>query len=365
MRRNCMALLAAAICGSAGCSENVPPEWPKECVGRLQLALPGEADQAAILGQERFKNRAQYGQPDQRFPDGEEAGWTTFSKMEITHPLTDAEKKQATNKLVLHKTETLIQDVKIGSQNITWHKVVDKPSMVYGPSLRIIEADFLISNGVYLSWRASTLGEDEAELLLSKALLQTIAAGLRARPLFDVPSESGLCLPYVFIPDGGQEKHAIAMTYRLKEHPDITINLKSETAASTPKAGDPIRRPEVVTNEYQSDQYWDNRTTASSGLHSAKTLWRFPAKRPMQLAGRSGLETFVAVVRRGATEEDYIYHAVARGNPDTPEAAPDVRLAVEQNRESAIKHGITPLTQEEVLKLARQIAASVGLRKSQ
>lgn len=360
MRRNGMALLAALVCGSAGCAETVPPEWPKECVGRLQLALPGEADQGAFLGSERFRNRAQYGQPSYRFPDGEVSDWSAFLGMEITHPLTDEEKKLATKNLVLDKAETLVKDVKIGSASIVWHRMVEGPSMQYGPSRRVIDADFLITNGVYLSWGSGV--REKAELPQSKAWLQTIAAGLRPRPLFDVPSEPGLCLPYVFIPDNGLEKHAIAMTYRLKEHPDITVNLKSETAEPTPEPGGDIR-PDAVTNDFRTDLYWGAKVTPSR-VKSARSIWHAPARRSVQLAGRPGQETFLAVVRKNATEEDYIYLAVARGNPDTPETAPDIRFFVEQKRENAIKRGITPLTQDEVLNLARQIAASVGLRSN-
>lgn len=358
MRRNGMVLLVALICGSAGCAETAtPPEWPKECVGRLQLALPGEADQGAYLGSHAFRNRAQYSL-SYRFPDGEISDWSAFLGMEITHPLTNEEKKLATKKLVLDKTETLITDAKIGG-GIVWHRLAEGPNMQFGSSRRDFDGNFLAANGAYFSWRARA--KKEEEVLPARMRLRSIAAGLRPRPLFDVPSEPGLCLPYVFIPDNGQEKHAIAMSYRLKEHPDITVNLKSETAAATPKPGDPFR-PEVVTNEYQTDEYWNGRTTVTAGLYSAKSVWRFPTKRQTLLAGKAGLETFVAVVRKKGGDEDYIYHAVARGNPDTPETAPDVRFFVEQERENAIKRGITPLTQDEVLKLARQIAASVGQR---
>lgn len=358
MRRNRMALLAALICGGAGCAETAPSEWPKECVGRLQLALPGEADQGAILGSERFRDRAQYGQPSSRFPDGEISDWSAFFGMEITHPLTNEEKKLATKKLVLDKTETLIKDVKVGSGSIVWHRMVEGPSMQYGPSRRVMDADFLLNNGAYISWGSGV--REKAELLQSQALLQTIAAGLRPRQLFDVPSEPGLCLPYVFIPDNGQEKHAIAMTYRLKEHPDITVNLKSKTAEPTPEPEGDIR-PDAVTNDFRTDLYWGAKVTPSR-VKSARSIWHAPARRSLQLAGRAGQETFLAVVRKNATEEDYIYLAVARGNPDAPETSPDIRFFVEQKRENAIKRGITPLTQDEVLKLARQIAASVGQR---
>ncbi|MPN53846.1 hypothetical protein SDC9_201514 [bioreactor metagenome] len=150
------------------------------------------------------------------------------------------------------------------------------------------------------------------------------------------------------------------MTYRLKEHPDITVNLKSETAEPTPELGGDIR-PDAVTNDFRTDLYWGAKVTPSR-VKSARSIWHAPARRSVQLAGRPGQETFLAVVRKNATEEDYVYHAVARGNPDAPEASPDIRFFVEQQRENAIKRGIAPLTQDEVLKLARQIAASVGQR---
>jgi len=360
MQREWIAFLMALICGSAGCSETVPSEWQKECVGRLQLALPGAADQGAILGHERFKDPVQYGRPDPRFPDGEQAGWTEFSVGDITHPLTKAEKVDALE--ALKKIETRVinrykTQEKIDVQR--WPVGKQEGLGWVAPNRRITLN--LFADGALFSW--SQTSENAAEFVDVQRNAKNIIDGLRSRPPFNVPSEPGLCLPYVFIKDSGHEKHAIAMTYRLKEHPDITVNLKSETAEPTPRPGGDIR-PDAVTNDFRTDLYWGSKARPSR-MKSARSLWHTPAKRPMQLAGRSGLETFLAVVRKNATEEDFIYHAVARGNQEAPEAAPDVRLVIEQKRENAIKIGITPLTQDEVLKLARQIAASVGPRKSQ
>jgi len=322
----------------------------------LQLALPSEADHGAFLGNERFKVR--YGQPEPRFPDGDEADWTAFSVGDITHPLTKAEKVDALVALKKIKA-SVIRTYKTEEKIVVQAWPVGKQDgMGWIAPNRRITLNIFVGDTLF-SW--SQTSEDAAEFVGVQRNARNIVDGLRPRPLFDVPAETGLCLPYVFIPDNGQEKHAIAMTYRLQEHPDITINLKSETAAVTPKPGDPIR-PEVVTNEYQIDEYWNGRTTATAGLHSAKSRWRFPSKRPIHLAAKSGLETFVAVVRKKGADEDYIYHAVARGNPDTPETAPDIRLVIEQKRENAIKRGIKPLTQAEVLKLAKQIAASITVR---
>ncbi|MCB4359530.1 T6SS immunity protein Tli4 family protein [Quatrionicoccus australiensis] len=355
MRRKYLALLASIICGSAGCSETAPPEWPKECVGRLQLALPGEADQGAYLFKDLIVDREKYGGwASTVFFDGQHDGWTAFSISHITHPLTHPEKQ-----LVAREFQKIVdRATKFHKSKVVFLPVNKQHGQAWAVTNRDIGLDVIVNDSVFL-WGNAT--SSDTEFVLAKEKLNRLINGLRPRTLFDVPSEPGLCLPYVFIPDGGQEKHAIAMTYRLKEHPDITVNLKSETAKATPKAGADIRQ-DSVTNDFRTDTFWGT-VTAPGNLKSARSIWHLPARQSIQLAGCPGQETFLAVVRNDSAEEDYIYLSVARGNPDAPEAAPDIRFFVEQQRENAIKRGITPLTQDEVLKLARQIAASVGPRQ--
>lgn len=346
------------------CAERtIPASWPKDCVGRLQMALPGEADQSAILGRERFRDVAQFGVPITSFQDGEEDGWAGFSielaTLSITHPLSETERRQVISNVSLGKRVSLINDVKVG-RNIVWNRMSSNQSSAYGASFHFVDAGFLVTNGVFFSWSGDAAGDQAFTKL--KAELQSIVSGLRPRSLFDIPSEPGLCFPYLFVPDKGHEKHSVSMSYRLKDHPDMVINLQSETAEAAPKPGGDIR-PDAVTNDFRTDLFWGT-VTAPGRLKSARSLWHLPAKRSMQLASRPGIETFLAVVRNHAAEEDYIYLAVARGDPDHPEAAPDIRLFVKQQRANAIKRGVKPLTQDEVLTLARQIAASVKPRVS-
>lgn len=360
--RNKLLVLAAAttLSVNAGYAEAaLPANWSKDCVGRLEIALPGDADQGAILGSERFKDPNQYGPIRPSFPGGENAGWTDFSEIDITHPFgknqkTDAllklkEIKSSVTKTYKTKDNITVEAFPIGKQEgIGW--IV--------PSQRITLNIF--ANNALVTW--SRTARNGAEFVGAKSRARNIVDGLRPRALFDIPSETGLCLPYVFIPDEGRERHSVAMSYRLKDHPDININLQSETAEAAPNPGGDIR-PDAVTNDFRTDLFWGT-VTAPGRLKSARSLWHLPAKRSMQVAGRPGMETFLAVVRNHAAEEDFIYLGVARGDPDHPEAAPDIRFFVEQKRENAIKRGIKPLTQDEVLTLARQIAASVKPRVS-
>ena len=209
-------------------------------------------------------------------------------------------------------------------------------------------------------WGQST--ESDTEFVNTKASAQTITDGLRPRALFDVPKENGLCLPYLFIADNGKEKNEIGMTYRLKAHPDIIINLRSKTAMPTPTKDD-MRNPEIVDDWYQMWVYWGQKIAKSK---SYRSLWHLPALRPTRFAESWGHETFMAIVwKKDETEESYLYQAVRRGDPGNPEAVPDIHLVVEQTRQNAIKRGVKPLSKDEFLELAKKIKASVEVRPTQ
>lgn len=355
------ALAAVICCDNTFAGIDTLSDWPKECVGRLKLELPGEADQGAILGNERFRKVEQYGVPLSRFPDGEQVGWTEFStelaKVVITHPLAASEIRTASKTIVLDENERFVEDVSVGSR-IIWARIVDRVNESYLVPLHSLVADLLVSNNVLFTWNGSAKEEDLAR---ANAMVQSVAEGLRPRSPSELPTVTGLCFPYLFLPDDGKKKHSIAMSFRLKEHPDIFINLRSRTAKPTPKQGD-WERPETVTNEYLSQTFYDGLTTSSAGMKSVESVWSFPAMKRIRLAGRPGREIFVAVIRKNEKEEDYIYHAVARGDPEHPEAVPDIRLIVQQKRENALKRGSKPLTKHEVLELAREIAASIEPR---
>ena len=57
--------------------------------------------------------------------------------------------------------------------------------------------------------------------------IQLLMKRFRPRNLYQVPSEQGFCLPYGFISDdSGKEPHEMGVTYRLIDHPDVTIFFK-------------------------------------------------------------------------------------------------------------------------------------------
>lgn len=186
---------------------------------------------------------------------------------------------------------------------------------------------------------------------------RTLLDGIRQRPLFDVPHEPGVCLPYAFIRDDGTTRRHIGMTYRLREHPDVTIWLEDANAT----ADGPHVRSETLTARYRAKFFWEQDYKNAKRVASEWT----PGYRRTEIDGREAVETFVKLVRYEDNIEDYGYLAVVRGDPDAAEDSPDLMLYVIRDAANATKRGIAPIGRDELLEMARTIAASVRKRPVQ
>lgn len=64
----------------------------------------------------------------------------------------------------------------------------------------------------------------EMQVRKSEPEVLSLLNRFRPRKLYEVPTEQGFCLPYGFIAgDSGHEPRNIGITYRLQNHPDVTI----------------------------------------------------------------------------------------------------------------------------------------------
>lgn len=73
------------------------------------------------------------------------------------------------------------------------------------------------------------------------------------------------------------------------------------------------------------------------------------------------MQTFVQFERKDGTQ-DYGYLAVAPGDPEAKEDAPDLMLYVIRDAKNAKAKGIEPVSKEALLEMAQTIAASVKRR---
>ncbi|MDB5802375.1 MAG: hypothetical protein JWL63_3314 [Rhodocyclales bacterium] len=180
-------------------------------------------------------------------------------------------------------------------------------------------------------------------------------SGIASRPFGTVPHIPGVCLPYIFIGDDETPGRSISATYRLKDHPDITIWLEDSNAA---RIG-PGQNPEKFTPVSQSDFFWTQRY--GSGVRkSVRSIWAIPY-RNIDFAGQKGVESFVRIIR-GDDAEDFGYLAVVRGDPDAKKDTPDLMLYVIRDAKNSTAKGIEPVSKDAFLEIAQTIAASVKRR---
>jgi hypothetical protein len=346
-----LAVATIFLCGPATFASTPPVNLKTECVGRMQINLPGEVDVAA----ETEQSWAQSEERVLRFPDEQRASWSSNSflgQLKISHPKTSSELEQSVRYYADSRNK-----FKPGGevQKITGEKPFSElPTAPHqGVAWQLGEdhyAILLIGSNV-VGWRESGGKEIKVDY-------QTLLTGLRPRPLFDVPREPGVCLPYLFVRDDGQMPRHIGMTYRLKAHPDITVWLEDASAARLGER----QNPEKLTARYKAAFFWNQRY---QNYRSIESQW--PLRRTFKdtlLAGLPGVKTFVKLTRDDKERtEDYGYLAAVRGNPDASEDHPDLMLYVIQDSINATKRGIAPLTKQEFIDIAEKIAASVRRRE--
>lgn len=357
-------ILVAAIAGwMTGYShaEDLPAAWKTDCVGRMELRLPGEADVAALVQQEFLDYAAGKGTsyPVAKLPDGQRAFSTTSSFMgliAVSHPVDDAAREQfllAAERRAAAGEKKLKErhGVSVYGYPATFERLqtAKQHALAWriGPSYSV----YMDVGKSGLRWGVNS-GPDQAPAL--DEYYQTLIEGVSARPLYTVPSDPGVCLPYVFIRDDGKHGRSINATYRLREHPDITIWLEDQEAARVQKE----RNPDLYTATGRLDWFW---TQYFSGRRTAiRSAWRESYKRVKLPAGK-GVESFVEMTREDGTQ-DYGYLLVLRGDPDAKEDQPDLTMYVIRDAANAKAKGIEPVTKEQVLEMGRAVAASIRHR---
>lgn len=180
--------------------------------------------------------------------------------------------------------------------------------------------------------------------------VKSLLSRFSPRELYEVPNKQGFCIPYGFIADdSGQEPHNMAVTYRLKDHPDISIFIQD--LGMTPDAGEEAKldAKEYVTWLWNWQYQW---RSINKELISPK--WR-----TIEMDGRKGLGTFAkAEFEDGRV--DYGYVAYVRGDHNARNVQPDLLVYVMQYSVQAKDR--PPMDKKEIEKMAERIVASVKRR---
>lgn len=349
---------------TAQTAQTVPTDWKTDCVGRMQISLPGMADIAvtpddylmSLLDLAPSKNAPPYS-----FPDGVVAGYTSLAysiaSLKISQPQSPAAlsaqlkahvnqrftnvKKNYTNSVQSDGSKYSFAVVKTGIDNASiWQSTPNRFNAVIQLEDRLVDLNL-------------TIDADSAWRPLEQ--LTSFLKAFQARPMFNIPKESGVCLPYMYARDSGKAARNVQMTYRLVDHPDVQITIKDETSTA--------REPGIRTQNAEPlpviQSLWDQHLTQFA--KDGKNEWP-RGGRPVTLAGYKGLSSFVKFIRPD-DKIDYGYAAVVRGDPNAKEDTPDLMVYVIRDSNNA--KGKEPMPKDEFLKMAETIAASVKRRPVQ
>ncbi|HIB3093698.1 TPA: T6SS immunity protein Tli4 family protein [Escherichia coli] len=186
----------------------------------------------------------------------------------------------------------------------------------------------------------------------------------QSRKLYQVPTVQGFCMPYGFIAgDSGHELRNMGVTYRLKNHPDVTIFFQD--LGMKPQSG---KEDDLNERDYVKWLWNWNYLLSSVSKELISPKWR-----PIKMDGRDGLGTFVKATYRDVPVYDYKGHvtnrlnyinygyvAYVRGNHKARNLEPDLLLYVMQDSRQVKNR--PPMGKDDLEKLAEHIVSSVKRR---
>ena len=353
-----IAYLALAAFIPLFCNAESQKSGVSECVGNLNITFPGEVEIAAnsadMLIQEHEIGSIQ---PKFEFSDGEGAGWSSISyngQLLISHFLnTEQQKKllslQDLSKLNVKKNAA---KKKKNKKAILFEELSLSPAE--GVAFRIGNGfSASIFSGGHMLWADSTIDEDEIGKYKEEVL--EYPKNISFRELGTVPNSTGLCFPYFFLktePNGDTHRRYIAVTYRLKKHPDVTVWIEDSYVKNNDDKADSLRN---VINEFWS-QY-----QSTSTVDKVESQWKFPSGRKVAIGKNEGLASFVRITRKSGVI-DYGYMATVRGDVRKVKNSSDVKVYVLRKAENSTRKGIAPVTAEEFIKLSQEIVSSINIR---
>lgn len=329
-----------------------------ECVGYTEFTLPSAAQVAdvpveSLLAQIRMATP----QPLTAYPDGTPAGYSTFNpagELLVTRIgagdwnrlYSEVEKNVAKERAwsATHRTES------DGSR---------RNVEIFGPKDRSligwrVNASFhvLFKQGdLALKWTTwDDEGDVDRQIAFGESLLEAIKL---TRPRADntSPHQPGTCLPHVLVPLSGVLSRHVAVSFRLIDHPDVTVWISDSAPGPTAR----LAPSEVPSTKADNNRFW----TQNFQDRKKVRLLGF-GLRKVSLAGMDGEASFVELTRDDDSV-DFGYFASAHGDPAYAQST-DLQMFVIRDSRVARKMGVTPVSKDDLLAMAERIAASVHRR---
>lgn len=186
-----------------------------------------------------------------------------------------------------------------------------------------------------------------SDLTDAKRHFDRISANFSSRALYEIPTGTGVCLPYAFVADDDRDSNRqVGVTFRLIDHPDVTVFFLDAKAQST----DP-----KLTARQKNEFVWGYEY----GIGKQIKLHGVMPYHSVTLDGRKGIATSATITRDdGAT--DFGYLATVEGDPNASVDTPDLLLLVERTATNAKDN--PPVSAEDINGIGKAISASIKRR---
>ncbi|WP_167231581.1 T6SS immunity protein Tli4 family protein [Burkholderia sp. Ap-962] len=328
--------LASLLCAIQSVSSTAMADALQECVGRYELMIPGDADVALTIP-------TAFAKPQEnpiRFSDDQPAVHSVFiydGTFRITGSMSRADFGLTLSGI---KTRVASRD-----ENGRFEVIpTGRPDALAWAGNRAA-GFYIYENGWAISFR-----ESSSDPSVAKQRTQAVLKGFSARNADEIPKADGVCLPGMFVADNGNDSaRKVGVTFRLKNHPDVTIFFLDEKAlAADPK----------LTSKQKNEFVWGYEY----GIGKRIKLVGAAPYRTVELDGREGVETS-AIITRDDGSTDYGYLATVQGDFKAPVDTPNLLLLVERNAKYA--KGNAPVTADELALIAKDIASSIKRRSTQ
>lgn len=324
---------------------NEPNLWKTECIGRYQIGMPGEVEIALSSAMHLFRP-----EPDTRFRFNDEViadssiGYTVYPKMNINESF------------VFMKNIKNMFDKNIAERYQESHTVMDRKYahwIFFGDELNKMDfawvdpdgySLFIYRDGNYFNFGTSFVKSNNPAKNTEKAIsaLNMDINTFHPRPLYHLPKQPGVCIPYGFIADDGTAPRNIAVTMRLIDHPDVEIFFQDSSYQLSPgEHSDSKQEILLFLDQYARKQKYVD--TGFWGTHS------------IQMSGQKGRGNFFTIARKDDTI-DYGYIASVKGDFTARTDTPAQMLYVIR---TASRAKGAPVSKDEIKDIAEKIMASV------
>lgn len=331
---------------------NVSKIWNTECIGQYQLRIPGIVEVATNKpSSDAFTDNAMYS-------DGQISLFAQlqyFGYLNIVSPVSENEFTNFKNIIIAKREKYKQEYLNSGDEKeINWGNgykplAYDTSSMFawdnedHNPRIT-----YYLANKIF-TYSYSNNENDNASKKLNQKYFNNFLHGFHFRPLYEIPTQQGVCIPYGFISDDGTTPHNIAVTMRLIDHSDVEIGFKDSTYF------EPTVEKGELSSGYLNPKDAINSFFNNSGVTNnlEKVESNFPGYHSIQMGGQKGGAVFFTIIREDKSK-DYGYIAAVKG--DDKAGVPSQLLYVIRTASRAKGQ---PVSKEELKDMAEKIVASV------